>query len=564
MRRHRGIRRLFSLRLLILPVIAATAMAAGAFAPAASHRPIPTASHASASVKPDKVGLLDCNGLSPIQRPVKIGLMCTDPRGSDGGRFVENGHYIGHDEPSVRFISNANGSGRNFTINEKLPVDPNARPTVAHPGSDVTHMFELTIAPWFSIDVCDPNSAPLLPCTPGSDANAPQGNYPGGGAAFVELQFYAPGDAPLVDNISCDNTHWCSALNIDSLECTGTGSGPCNNKCVEPVNFAFVQTNGVPAGPPSPQLSNLKTVTPNKNTLLMNPGDSITVRMFDAAIRGGHALEVVETDHTTGKSGFMIASAANGFMNTDPFSCAGSRFNFEPEYNTARAANIIPWGIGPYMINDQFEIGHFEPCTSVSGSGTFPVGSVKDVFFKHCAGPYEASKDTSPSEPDDSPCYKFGDTHGGLAAGSPDEVTGCPVFANAVGDLDFDGTPYWADWPGSTTVSKSNRFPTPMLQDQPTTAGGLPYSSIQFMTDLSASEQNTNCNLFTGVGCVMPPKGPGHFYPFWTQAKVGGSCVWEFGNMKNGNTFGGSKQYGKVGPGTIGAFVGNILPNPNC
>ena len=121
----------------------------------------------------------------------------------------------------------------------------------------------------------------------------------------------------------------------------------------------------------------------------MNPGDSITVRMFDAAIKGGHALESVETDHTTGQSGFMIASGANGFMNTDPFSCKGTKFNFEPEYNTARAANIIPWGIGPYKINDQFEIGHFEPCTSVSEQATTTVGNVKDTYFKECSGPYE-------------------------------------------------------------------------------------------------------------------------------------------------------------------------------
>ncbi len=99
----------------------------------------------------------------------------------------------------------------------------------------------------------------------------------------------------------------------------------------------------------------------------MNPGDKITVHMFNAKIPGGHALEVRETDLTTGQSGFMIASAANGFMNTSPFSCKGHRFNFQPEYSTARARNIIPWGIGPYMINDQYEIGHFEPCTSVTG-----------------------------------------------------------------------------------------------------------------------------------------------------------------------------------------------------
>jgi hypothetical protein len=34
--------------------------------------------------------------------------------------------------------------------------------------------------------------------------------------------------------------------------------------------------------------------------------------------------------------------------------------------------------------------------------------------------------------------------------------------------------------------------------------------------------------------------------------------------MTNGNTFGKDAQYGNVAPGTLGAFVGKILPNPNC
>ena len=261
--------------------------------------------------------------------------------------------------------------------------------------------------------MCDPNSAPLLPCKAESDANAPAGSYPGAGAAFVELQFYPPGFAPFSDAISCDNSHWCSALNIDSLECQGNGSGPCNNQCTEPVNFAFVQTNGVPTGPPSPQLSNNASFRPNRHTLLMNPGDKITVQMFDAKIPGGHALEVKETDWSTGQSGFMIASGKNGFMNTNPFTCAGHRFNFQPEYNTARAANIIPWGIGPYMINAEYEIGHFEPCTKVTGAGTLSLGKHHtDTYYKHCAGPYEAGKDTAKAglEPNDAPCYRFGDT----------------------------------------------------------------------------------------------------------------------------------------------------------
>ena len=61
---------------------------------------------------------------------------------------------------------------------------------------------------------------------------------------------------------------------------------------------------------------------------------------------------------------------------------------------------------------------------------------------------------------------------------------------------------------------------------------------------------------------MLPPKGPGHFYPYWTLAKVGGSCVWEFGSMRNGNTFGADGQYGSVRPTTLGAFASAIRRNP--
>src|SRR5262249_4859087 len=154
--------------------------------------------------------------------------------------------------------------------------------------------------------------------------------------------------------------------------------------------------------------------------------------------------------------GFMIASGANGFMNTDPFSCDGHKFNFQPEYNTARPQNIIPWGIGPYMINDEYEIGHFEPCTSVTGKGSVTINGVKDTFFNNCHGPYEPTKENPNLEPNDAPCFKFGDTHGGQSP--PNLVTGCDVFFNAIGDLDFDGTSYRTDWPTSV---KAGPFPSP-------------------------------------------------------------------------------------------------------
>jgi len=515
-------------------------------------------------VAPAKAGSLDCNGFSRIQRPVKLTGICTDPKGYDGGRFYDNGHYIGHDEPIVRFMSSQAGSGNDVTWTERLPLDPAARPTVANPGSDVTHWFELSVAPWFSMALCNPQSYPYTPCTPESDANAPVGNFPwatpqlaGGGSAFLEMQFYPPGAGPFVDNISCDNTHWCASLHINDLECNVTFE-VCNPNCIEPTNFAFIQTNGVPTGPPGPQLSDLASNTPDASTLLMNPGDMIQAHIFNADIGGGqHALETQVTDLTTGQSGFMIASAANGFMATDHVDCSGTPFNYQPEFNTSRPQNAVSWAALQVNIATQFEIGHYTPCTNVVKPSSFISGSFTDTFWNDCLGPYEAA--TSPdnshnAEPADAPCYPVGDTHGG--ASPPNLVTGCADFV--AGDVDFDGTSYWPDWPNQTAP---NGFPSPFLQRQPSTSG-LPYSEIQFQTDAVASE--ASCQP-SGAGCAVPaPGSPGNFYPHWTLARTGGTCQWEFGNMANGRTFGGTAQFGSPSAWFFGTLEGPIMPNFTC
>ena len=74
----------------------------------------------------------------------------------------------------------------------------------------------------------------------------------------------------------------------------------------------------------------------------------------------------------------------------------------------------------------------------------------------------------------------------------------------------------------------------------------------------------TGCDPESGKNCVLPPPGPRHFYPYFTQARVGGVCVWEFGNMRNGNTFGGDQQYGQVGPTTLGASPAPSAPIPTA
>jgi hypothetical protein len=531
-------------------------------------------------IKPRAVGGLDCNGMSPVQHLAGAAKACTDIHGAYGinnkwtwgGRFYDNGRYIGHDEPFIRFLSSRSGSGNNMVWHETLSQDPAAAPTVKTPGHDVTHYVELSSAPWFGMALCNGLSYPLLPCQPESDKNAPAsvnfptppGQYPGAGSSFLEMQFYAPGMAPFIDNVSCDNTHWCASLHINDAECT-LNFADCNPNCTEPTNFAFIQTNGVPTGPPSPQLMDAASFTPNKNTLLMNPGDHLVIHMSDPPVPGApgqRALKLTINDLTTGQSGFMQASAKNGFMGTHITDCSGTPFNYQPEYNTAGPRNIVPWAADQLTVGTQFEIGHFEACASVSqplNVNTIPfpgLSQITDVTWNKCHGPYEnaAPKGAEKTEPGDAFCFPRGDTHFGLAKGSPNIVTGCldNVFQN--GDLDYDGNPYWPDWPNSTSP---NRFPSTFLQAQPTT-NGAGYPRFQFQTDAALSE--ASCAFPNPAGCkVPPPAAPGKFYPYWTLTK---SCVWEFGNMTNGNTFGKQAQYGSIIP-KVGypQLFGPILPN---
>ena len=269
-----------------------------------------------------------------------------------------------------------------------------------------------------------------------------------------------PGFAPFTDSISCDNAHWCSALTIDRVACNAAGT--CNDNCIEPVNFAFIQTDGMPAGPPSPQLSGPQTFTPNAKTLRMNQGDRVVIHMFDAKVAGGHAFEVTEKDTTTGRSGFMIASAANGFMNTARPTAAARRSTSSPNTRPPSRRTTSRGARGRTASTRSSRSANFEPCTRVTGMA----GPASDPFFTHCHGRYETDTpaDTPKSvEPNDAPCYRSG------------------------------------------------------------------------------------CDVVSGQGCVLPPQGPGHFLPFWTLARVHGHCAWEFGNKRNGNTFGRDRQYGPGG-----------------
>jgi hypothetical protein len=320
-------------------------------------------SRASAGIAPKAVNELDCNGWSPKYKSVRPAMrgLCTDPvlrrPGKKAARFIDNGWYVGHDEPSVKFISNAAGSGNTMTYFMKLPVDPKRKPTA---NGRVTSYAELSLAPWFGLPICDPRSYPQNPCTPNSDSNIGTNTAGAAGSALMELQFYPPGFTPFPDSASCSATQWCGALTIDSLECS-YGFATCNNNCIEPVNFAFLQTNGVPAGPPAPQTATLRSMLGNGKTLKLNPGDVLKVSISDPP----SGLTTVVRDLTTGRTGYMTASARNGFMNTSMSNCDGHPFTFHAEYNTARKQNMVPWTALEAGVLMEQEIGHFETCGSL-------------------------------------------------------------------------------------------------------------------------------------------------------------------------------------------------------
>ena len=149
------VRRVLSLRLAIVLSVAGACVLPG-LAHAATAKT--EQSGQPGSVTPNAYGGLDCNGLSPIQHPAKVFYACADvhsPSAYDG-RFWENGRYIGHDEPDLNYSSPLPGSGNDTTWTFRLGNDPAAAPTSSHPGSDVSHYFELTPAVWFSMIICDP------------------------------------------------------------------------------------------------------------------------------------------------------------------------------------------------------------------------------------------------------------------------------------------------------------------------------------------------------------------------------------------------------------------------
>jgi hypothetical protein len=447
------------------------------------------------------------------------------------------GAYTGHDEPSLLFYSSTPGAGNNQQYRVVVPQDPPILPR--QDGTGGTFNFQDRIAFWYGMDLCDNQSAPEFthaPCTPNSDANIFDGADPAQpdyigrhpGTAFLELQFYPPGWVPFQNAISCDATKWCAAMAIFSFNRNQNTFVDNNAAClntvgIEPANFAFITKSGTPQAPPSPLGQTLASFTPDSaKDLFMGAGDALDISIHDSA--AGLVTEI--RDRTTGESGSMTASVANGFaqVNYDPTAstCTQTPYAFHPMYSTSSEHTRVPWAAHSYNVAFSDEIGHFEYCNHANTHGTCVNPGVND-----------AKKDA-----DDTFCFNADQSLRIL-------IGGC--FAT---DNDFDGVSYQKTWPGSLTDPAKDAAlnPQSILFSSPTFNGGLNYSRVAFEADLpriEAADFGGICNRDTGAGCSNPPPGS-NFYPFFSSrgdSSVG--CFWQLGGANipgTTNTFGGNSS----------------------
>lgn len=473
--------------------------------------------------------------------------LCPDVYDSEA--VFGEGVYVGHDEPSNLFYDSRKGAGNNNRYVLRIPREAPRLPTQDAKGG--TWNFQIHPAFWFGMALCDNESAPEFthaPCQAGSDANifddanpiSPRyiGKHPG--TAFLEVQFYPPGWAPLGLGTSCDARKWCAAMAIFSLSLDQNNNVANNADCLnraglEPADYAFITLNGKPHAPPDPLAATAATFAPDRGTdLFMNAGDVISLRIADSAA----GLRVDLADLSAHTRGSMTASASNGFGQVvfDPAAstCSTRPYTFRPMYATSSEHTRVPWAAHSYNVAFSDEIGHFEYCDQVNPDRT-------------CA----ANSEPGGPDADDVGCF-------GPEASLLVRIGGCLGL-----DGDFDGVTYQKVWPGSGRPSHDARFtPEPILFTSPVFNGGRRYQRSAFEADLPRIEAadiiqgHPACDRTTGANCVNPPPGA-NFYPLFTTRVSRGVCLWQFGGAGIPGT---QRTFGGTSASEFGPLLTSVYP----
>ena len=236
-------------------------------------------------------------------------------------------------------------------------------------------------------------------------------------------------------------------------------------------------------------------------------------------------------DLTTGHTGSMVASAANGFgqikfVPGKAKTCQMLPYDFHPMYSTSKRGVGVRWSAHSSNVAFSDEIGHFDFCSRIDPNS--PLSS--------CSGNEGAPGDTEAADGDDNVCFAADQS-------TFYPATGC-LDSNAPG---FDGTSYQNRWPDG-----SSNNPTSVLFGGPQTGSAfdVPYPQLSFETDLpriEAADLGGNCQrLTTGANCVNPPLtddgSPATFYPYYSRVTSGAGCAYGIGSTLPNtiNDFGGN------------------------
>ena len=253
----------------------------------------------------------------------------------------------------------------------------------------------------------------------------------------------------------------------------------------------------------------------------MNPGDKIRVHMHDTA--AGFRVDL--RDLTTGGSGSMTASIANGFgqilYRPNAKTCSMKPYAFHPAYDTAVSRGTT-WGAHTYNVAYSDEIGHFEFCNKL------------DANF-NCKRP--GANDPGGLDSDDVGCVpgrrlEPHRRHGVLRIRRRLRRTVLPQRLAGHGPERGEGSEVPSQF---RAVHESVERGTGLRACR-VRGGSAPHRGRR------PRRPGPFCDRMTGAHCVNPPPGS-QFYPFFSTRMVGGTCTWQEG--------------GAYIPGTVRDFGGN-------
>ena len=263
-------------------------------------------------------------------------------------------------------------------------------------GTGGTFNFQDRIAFWFGMDLCDNQSAPEFthdPCTPNSDTNIFDGADP------TQARLHRPSPGHGVPRAAVLSARVGALPERHQLRRTQVVRGDGDLQLQQRPEHRRRQQRRLPehgrrragelrvhhqerhaAGTARARSSHAR-----RRSRPTPPRTCSWARATRSTSRSttpptGSVTEI--RDLTTGQSGSMTASVANGFaqVNYEPTAstCTQTPYAFHPMYSTSSEHTRVPWAAHSYNVAFSDEIGHFEYCDRANPHGTCVNPGVND------------------------------------------------------------------------------------------------------------------------------------------------------------------------------------------